>query len=391
MKILGIETSCDETAVCIIEADGRLDAPQFTIKGDALFSQAKMHAEFGGVYPTLAKREHAKNLVPLLKKALEDAKLALPAPILLDPEFETKLQTMLERETGLYDAVKELITTYQKPPIDLIAVTTGPGLEPALWVGIAFAKALSLAWNIPLRATNHMEGHIVSPLLEPKTKVEFPAVALLISGGHTELVAARGWMDYMILGKTRDDAVGEAFDKTARLLNLPYPGGPEISRLAQEGRLRKIKPQWPLPRPMISTDNLDFSFSGIKTAVLYLTQKLHSMPEYSYSSDLSPEIKMEIALEFENAVTDVLIAKARTVLNTYEVKTLILGGGVVANSFIRESFKNLVKEFPETKLLIPNITHATDNALMIAAAGYLNYLKNGPTTEELKAEGNLSL
>ncbi len=190
------------------EAEGGIDAPRFTIKGDAPFSQAKMHAEFGGVYPTLAKREHAKNLVPLLKKALEDAKLALPAPILLDPEFETQLQKMLERETGLYDAVKELLTTYQKPAIDLIAVTTGPGLEPALWVGITFAQALSLAWNIPLRATNHMEGHIVSPLLEPKNHVEFPAVALLISGGHTEIVAARGWMDYMVLGKTRDDAVG---------------------------------------------------------------------------------------------------------------------------------------------------------------------------------------
>ncbi len=405
MRILGIETSCDETAVCIVEATGKLPKPQFKVLGDALYSQVKIHAEYGGVFPALAKREHAKNLVPLFKKALSDAGLYEPTTplnplpgkggetIQLDPEIEEKVKKILEREHDLYEQTKELLLTIEKPDIHLIAPTYGPGLEPALWVGINFAHALSVAWNIPLIGGNHMEGHIVSPLIhdhpsipslekEGMPEVEFPALALLISGGHTELVLLNDWGDYKIIGKTRDDAVGEAFDKVARLMSLPYPGGPQISKFAHDARVAHTTPQFKLPRPMIHTDDYDFSFSGIKTSVLYTLKKI---------PDITDQIKKEMALEFENAVTEVLVSKTKKALEYYGAETLILGGGVVANTYIREQFKKLIEEFPDTKLLIPDIKLATDNAIMIAAASYINYLSGKQFQKELKAEGNLQL
>ena len=429
MKILGIETSCDETAVCVMEAEGNIQNPSFKVLGDALNSQIKIHAEYGGVFPAIAKREHAKNLVPLLRKALGEAKKIFPQPP-LEKEGEEKLapfppyargdrgemrldnlQKILTREPGLFEATKEFLETTNKPDIDFISVTAGPGLEPALWVGINFAIALGEAWGIPVLPSNHMEGHIASPLLSnhPPTsitpasghpsykqegmKIEFPALALLISGGHTELVLAKKWLSYEVIGKTKDDAVGEAFDKVARILGLPYPGGPEISKLAEkaraslstlsrgemsEGQRGAIK----FPRPMLRTDDFNFSFSGLKTAVLYAAKK---------EGDLNDQTKKAFALEFEDAVTEVLITKTKKALEQYEIKTLILGGGVTANRHIRESFEKMIGDYPDTNLLIPDPKHSTDNALMIAVAGYINWLGGKRGEKNFVAEGNLSL
>ncbi|MBX4198615.1 tRNA (adenosine(37)-N6)-threonylcarbamoyltransferase complex transferase subunit TsaD [Candidatus Parcubacteria bacterium] len=382
MKILGIETSCDETAVAVVESTGDIRSPSFKLLAEALYSQVETHAKYGGVFPAMAKREHAKNLVPLLRKVLDSL---TPSPVKekgLGDEAVGNLKQILDREPGLFEMTKDLLETVEKPDIDLIAVTAGPGLEPALWVGINFARALSEAWNIPLIASNHMEGHIVSPLIDSEHRVEFPALALLISGGHTELVHIKDWTEYEVIGRTRDDAVGEAFDKVARLLSLPYPGGPEISKLAEEGRQRNVVPRFALPRPMIHTKDYDFSFSGIKTSVLYTLKKI---------DDITPEIKTEMALEFENAVTEVLVTKTRKALEEFGAKTLILGGGVVANTYIRQEFQKLIEQHSETKLLIPDIKLSTDNAVMIAAAGYLNFLKNKNSDIELRAQGNLSL
>jgi N6-L-threonylcarbamoyladenine synthase len=423
MKILGIETSCDETAVCVVEADGDLEKPTFRVLGDALYSQAKTHAEFGGVFPALAKREHAKNLGPLLIQALKDAKLYHPVSLGTDTppnlggdaslragvvlaELELKIKKILEREIGLFEVTKEIIESIEKPDINYIAVTAGPGLEPALWVGISFARALGEAWNIPVIPTNHMEGHVLSPLLSPAFSkegvggVQFPALALLISGGHTELVLMKNWMKYEVVGQTRDDAIGEAFDKVARLLSLPYPGGPHISKLAEEARTAHTTPTIKLPRPMLKTKDFDFSFSGIKTAVLYSVRKNTPSPLLNQEGEtrvlegggvLSDQVKREYALEFENAVTEVLVEKTKKAIEHFNAKTLILGGGVVANTYIRSEFEKLVTQYPEVRLLLPDIKDSTDNALMIAAAGYLNILTGSIQPELIKAQGNLSI
>lgn len=397
MKILGIETSCDETAVCIVKAQGAKEHPSFNVLGNALYSQIKIHAEHGGVFPMLAKREHAKNLVPLLTKVLKDADMYHSGDQKMDLD---KIKLILNREEGLFEQIIELLKNIKKPDIDLITVTSGPGLEPALWVGISFAQALSEAWDIPVIAANHMEGHIISPLISPSTSETsglpplnlrggsegeiFPALALLISGGHTELVLVEDWGKYNVIGKTRDDAVGEAFDKVARILDLPYPGGPRISRLAAEARAENSESEFTLPRPMIHSKDFDFSFSGIKTAVLYMVKKFEGV-------GLSESQKKSIALEFEDAVTEVLISKTRKAFEDCEIKTLIIGGGVIANTYIRESFTKLVQEFPGVQLLIPDIDMATDNAIMIAAAGYINFLGGKTASKNIIAEGNLAL
>jgi N6-L-threonylcarbamoyladenine synthase len=270
MKILGIETSCDETAVTLIEAEGTFgDNFKFDILGNALYSQAALHAPFGGVFPNLAKREHAKNLVPLLRDVLSqsnelhnNAKADLAV-------LAHELKEVLHREPELLEGMTALALENGRPNVDALAVTVGPGLEPALWVGINFAKALSLLWNIPVVAVNHMEGHILLSMIDGGRlrHIEYPLLALLISGGHTELVLSRGFGSYELVGQTRDDAAGEAFDKVARLLDLSYPGGPEVSRLAEQAREYKQKSHFAFTRPMLRDDTLDFSFSGLKTAV----------------------------------------------------------------------------------------------------------------------------
>ncbi len=383
MRILGIETSCDETAISIIEAAGEFGAGfKYQILGNALISQSDLHAPYGGVFPNLAKREHEKNLVPLLEKALGEAALLKKGSVSLGT-----LDVVLEREKQLATLLKEFFSTYAKPDIDCIAVTHGPGLEPALWVGINFAKALAAAWNIPLVPVNHMEGHVVLSTMHEDTmaKFKFPLLSLLISGGHTELILSDEWMQYELLGQTRDDAVGEAFDKVARLLDLPYPGGPEISKLASKARQNpSFTSSIKLPRPMIDTDDYDFSFAGLKTAVRRVVES---------AGALSDTLKTEIACEFENACVEVLVTKTMRAIEEHGVQTILIGGGVSANTHIRNQLAQTIKDYgADTKLLIPPPELATYNALMIALAGYFRAQKKEfAEPAMIRAQGNLKL
>lgn len=391
MKILSIETSCDDTGIALIEAKGSIKNPSFKILANELSSQIDIHKEYGGVFPALAKREHIKNLPIVFAKILKKGKI------------ENK-----------------------EKPFDLITVTYGPGLEPALWTGIVFAKELSEKYGVPIIPVNHMEGHIFSVFGKQKgefkiPKIDFPILSLLISGGHTELVLSKSLMEHKIVGQTLDDAVGEAFDKTARMLGLSYPGGPEISKLAEQGRNIVLKSlgrsdgdgqrkflarnfrafqnnvsaeatdqlqefssqekEISLPRPMMYSKNFDFSFSGLKTAVLYLIKKIEPLNETQ---------KIQIALEFENAVTETLIHKTKKAIEKYGAKTLIIGGGVSANTHIRKEIKKNIKI---KEIIFPDKKLSTDNAIMIGMVGYMRFLKNdkkGKKPSSIKAVGNLS-
>ncbi|KND47783.1 MAG: O-sialoglycoprotein endopeptidase [Parcubacteria bacterium C7867-006] len=390
MKILSIETSCDETAVSIVEAEGGLDSPSFKVLGNALFSQIAIHKEYGGVYPMLAKREHAKNLAPLLEKSLKDAGLLKNQQNNHTEEFWKDVENILSREEGLFPALKETFKDIDKPNIDAISVTSGPGLEPALWVGISFATALGKLWNIPVIGVNHMEGHIASVLIEniDERKVEFPALAVLISGGHTEIVKINSWGKYKVIGQTVDDAVGEAFDKVARLLGLPYPGGPEISRLAEKAREENLPHTAKLPRPMLHSNNLNFSFSGLKTAVLYYIRDHFS----GSFENMNEENKSDLAREFEDAVIDVLREKTNEALKENNVKTLIVGGGVIANKKLKDVFIDFENKYSGLVVKIPTRGLATDNSLMIAVAAYINtclYPEILTNTKKIIAKGNL--
>ena len=385
MTILSIETSCDETAVSIIEATGDFPHATYTILGNALFSQIDIHREYGGVFPALAKREHAKTLVPMLEKALTEANMASETTQALSSEQTTTLETILFREPGLGEALATFLTTYAKPNIDIIAVTSGPGLEPALWVGINFAKALSCAWDIPLVPINHMEGHVLSSIFTETNipNISFPALALLISGGHTELVLMNTWGLYEKIGETRDDAVGEAFDKVARMLGLQYPGGPEVSARARSAREKDLPRFVELPRPMIDSDNLDFSFSGLKTAVRYSVQE----------KTLSEDDIASVCYEFENSVTEVLTKKVAKAIDAHAIQTLIVGGGVSANTYIREQFeKHFGATHPEVTVFFPPRKLSTDNSIMIALAGHMHAkeARSYAETTSIVADGNLS-
>lgn len=395
MRILSIETSCDETAVSLLS----ISKNKIEVLGDALASQAKLHEEYGGVFPNLARREHQKNLPHLLIKVLKEANFFKVSKSQVSSLKVNRLIKILEREPELLEHIKNHIISIKPPKIDLIAVTKGPGLEPALWVGISFAKALSELWDVPMIGVNHMEGHIASILLKQngsqKSKVKseklkansisFPALSLLVSGGHTELVLVKDWGKYKVIGQTKDDAVGEAFDKVARILGLPYPGGPQISALAEKARNRKLTPEssLTLPRPMMYTKDFDFSFSGLKTAVLYMVRDIPEMTE---------DIKMQIAKEFEDASVDVLIHKTKKAMKHFEVKTLIVGGGVSANKHLRNNLHTLAQNL-NINLYIPDKKLATDNAIMIGIAGYLNVFKKKKIVSQknIKAEGHLSL
>ena len=389
MRILAIETSCDETAIAVVEASGDEKNAQFRVLGNALLSQVDIHKEYGGVFPMLAKREHAKNLVPLLDAALEEAELLREDTQAIPEEMRTVIAKILEREPGLAGAFFDFVSGCEPPFIDAIAVTAGPGLEPALWVGINFAKALGLLWGKPLIAVNHMEGHIFAALasLQGQTliikDVELPVLALLVSGGHTELVLTKKWLEYELIGQTRDDAVGEAFDKVARMLSLPYPGGPEISKLAEERRIqKKPKEAFRLPRPMIDSNSCDFSFAGLKTAVLYLLKN---------KGELSEDERRHIAEEFEDAVGEVLLKKTSRALETTDAKTLVIGGGVSANTHLRRIFTETMREqYPNISLRIPSAELTTDNAVMIALAGYYRSLRNHHSSD-VTASGTRSL
>jgi len=394
MIILGIETSCDETGVCLIETKETEKGTILTVLGNQLYSQASLHEKYGGVFPMMAKREHAKNLVPLLEACLKEASLF--SPLSSDEERAgvrlSEIETILIREGELFVELKKLLETIEKPEIDAIAVTNGPGLEPSLWVGVTFAKALSEAWSIPVIPTNHMEGHIVVASLDklnteklPKfliKETKYPALALLISGGHTQLVHIKEKMNYEIIGNTCDDAVGEAYDKVARILGLPYPGGPQISKYADQWKEKGNKVQtFKFPRPMLHSKNLNFSFSGLKTSVLYTVKELKEITE---------EIKQEIAFEFQNAVIDVLVNKTKKAIINHSIQTLIVGGGVIANKDIRLALNDLANEM-NVDFLVPEISASTDNALMITVAGYMNIKAGQKSTNDFIASGNLSL
>ncbi len=413
MKILAIETSCDETAISILEFNNP-NRPTWTLGvqvdvqvsgkvfSHIVSSQIALHAPFGGVVPNIAKREHQKNLIPLLKQALEESGLISQGQTFRVPEgLAFKCDSILEREPELLTQTKEFLQIMSTSSVDIISVTNGPGLEPALWVGVNFAKALATAWQKPLIPINHMEGHLFSALLSSQSRafeirnLEFPAIGLLISGGHTELILIKDYLQYELLGQTRDDAIGEAFDKVARLLGLPYPGGPEISKLAEQFESHKGQtfgiPEgltFVFPRPMIDSPDLDFSFSGLKTAVKYLIEKL--------PKPLSEETKTEIAHEFEEAVTEVIVSKTQKALEQTGAKALLVGGGVIANKRIREALGHSVSKLGIT-LHLPEPWLTGDNATMIAVAAYFRHKagqqlsSNSIEFNHLKANGVLQL
>lgn len=394
ITILAVETSCDDTGIAIIKAGKN---GSFKVLSSVVSSQVKIHAKWGGVYPALAKREHQKNLVPVLEQTLRETRLLkTPGRQQADSpkgcnarrkiqnysiKFKT-IEKILEREPKLLKKLLVFLKKYQKPDIDLIAVTNGPGLEPCLWVGVNFARVLSCFWNIPIVTVNHIEAHIFANFISNKFREIFPAICLIVSGGHTQLILMRNFDEYKILGETRDDAAGECFDKTARILGLGYPGGPAIAKEAakfNEGRA-PVK----LPRPMINTKDYDFSFSGLKTAVLYDNLKKAKKDE---------KYIREMCKEIQQAVIDVLVKKTINAAMNKGAKTIILGGGVVSNKELRKQFAEKIKKIiPNTKLLIPNTENCTDNALMVAVAGYLRY-KNRKIEnwKKIKVDANLKI
>jgi N6-L-threonylcarbamoyladenine synthase len=395
MKILSIETSCDETAAAIIEMKDGIPL----LLANVVSSQADAHAKFGGVVPQLAARMHIENITPVLDATLAEAKLI-------------------------------------KDDIDLIAVTEGPGLIPALLIGVSAAKTLSLLWKKPLMGIHHIEGHIYANFISDKMSVisnfqfpiskqtqnseikelkiparpaggdskfknknsKFPLVALVVSGGHTQLVLMRDHFQYEILGETEDDAVGEAFDKVARMLGLPYPGGPIVAKRADNFRMQNAEcrfkstklnsPQSAIcnqksaisfPRPMINSDNYNFSFSGLKTSVLYFLKKNEDRVGEENFID-------EVCYEFQEAVVDVLVEKSKQAIEEFQPKTFVIAGGVSANVRLRNQLRTMIaEEFPETIFSMPEFTHSLDNAAMIGAAAAFRYER---MTEEQKTALN---
>ncbi|WP_336931518.1 tRNA (adenosine(37)-N6)-threonylcarbamoyltransferase complex transferase subunit TsaD [Acinetobacter bereziniae] len=313
MIVLGLETSCDETGLALYDSEVGL-------RGQVLYSQIKLHAEYGGVVPELASRDHVRKLIPLINQLLE--------------------------QSGV-----------NKSEIDAVAYTRGPGLMGALMTGALFGRTLAFALNKPAIGVHHMEGHMLAPLLS-ETPPKFPFVALLVSGGHTQLMAAHGIGQYEILGESIDDAAGEAFDKVAKMLKLPYPGGPNISKLAEQGS----KDAFEFPRPMLH-QGLDFSFSGLKTAVSVQLKKLET--EHANTENYHADI----AASFQEALVDTLVKKSVKALKQTGLKSLVIAGGVSANKRLRERLElDLAKIKATVYYAEPAL--CTDNGAMIAFAGY---------------------
>lgn len=327
MLVLGIETSCDETGVALY--DSSVANPAHALLAQRLHTQAAMHEAYGGVVPELASRDHIRRLLPLLEATLADAGKT-------------------------------------RGDIDAIAVTEGPGLIGALLVGTAFAHALAFALKVPVIGIHHLEGHLLSPLMSAEPPA-FPFVALLVSGGHTQLMHVQAVGDYRMLGETVDDAAGEAFDKTAKLLGLPYPGGPALARLAERGNDQA----YALPRPMLHSGDLDFSFSGLKTAVATTARKA------SIDAN-SPDdgAKADLAASFQRAAVDLLVAKSMAALRSVGSKRLVVAGGVGANRLLRAELTNAAAR-RGAQVHFPAIEWCTDNGAMIALAGALRIEKNG--------------
>ncbi|MCH8741800.1 tRNA (adenosine(37)-N6)-threonylcarbamoyltransferase complex transferase subunit TsaD [Patescibacteria group bacterium] len=384
MIILAIETSCDETAIALV----KFQNSRSKILSNIIFSQVEIHKKWGGVVPNLAKREHQRNLVPVLKKALLEARLLKSKIKNQQPKIQTKnkkLKEILEREKTLYQKLKFFLADYQKPKIELVAVTVGLGLEPALWVGVNFAKALSYFWRFPIIPVNHIEAHIFAHFINKKFQIQdktiFPALSLSVSGGHTQLTLIKDYGKYKLLGETRDDTAGECFDKVARMLGLGYPGGPIIEKLATKGNPRFFH----FPRPMMYTKDYDFSFSGLKTAVLYFLKKQNRNRIKKHKND--------ICASFQQAVIDVLIGKTIKAAKQFKVKTVTLGGGVMANKELRKQLKESIrKEMPNTKYQVPDVGLCIDNAAMVAMAAYFRSLKKeSKNWKEITTNANLKL
>ncbi len=353
MIILGIESSCDDTSVAILDCTDE----GFVVLSEKTASQVDVHKKYGGVVPEVAGRMHAENILPVVEEVVGEWRLKIG-------------------------------DEHAKP--NVLAATTGPGLITGLLVGAEVAKTLSYLWGIPLISTNHIEGHIHSVLVQsskqdqsPVSTLQFPALCLIVSGGHTELVLMKNYGDYELLGKTRDDAAGEAFDKVGKLLGFEYPGGPKISKHAVDGNTKAID----FPRPMMKDDNYDFSFAGLKTAALYWLRDHNVIPsevEESRESqrDLSAtdslrssfardDVTMaDFCASFEEAIVDVLVSKTKRAAKEFDATTVILGGGVSANPKLRNALKSLAEKNPSYELLVPSPQYTMDNAAMIAAAAY---------------------
>ena len=331
MKVLGIETSCDETGIAIYDGNSN------QIISEKLFSQAAKHADYGGVVPELASRDHVKKLIPLLSETIKESGINADA-------------------------------------LDGIAYTAGPGLRGPLLTGAALAQALGLGWGIPCIGVHHMEAHLLINLLENPAP-SFPFLTLLISGGHCLIIRADDFSEYKVLGQSRDDAVGEAFDKVAKLLDLGYPGGPKIEELATRGDPNAFN----FPRPMTKESHLDFSFSGLKTAVLYA---------FRSEKDPSDTFKSDLAASFQDAVADTLFLKSQLAITQNGLDQLVIGGGVASNKYIR---KRLIEGLKGNKIFFPPINRCTDNGAMVAVTGHYRLSKKNISSDiVIKPKWNLS-
>jgi N6-L-threonylcarbamoyladenine synthase len=359
LYFLAIETSCDDTSVSVLRAkeDKRGKLQKIEAVSNIVSSQTELHAGYGGVYPLLAKREHQKNLPAVFENAVKK-----------------------------FDVSK----------IKFIGVTKGPGLDPCLWTGINFAQNLAKKCGLPLVGANHLEAHFLANLLtlgigEDKFKKDYlPAICLVVSGGHTILFLANDIGDYKLLGETQDDAAGECFDKTARILGLSYPGGPEIARAAENFTKRRGKNEFgiKLPRPMMAQKNYNFSFSGLKTAALYFDQKqteeMKKLPLYLEN----------MSYEIQQSIIDVLVSKTMRAAKEFNAKSIIIGGGVSANSALRQEFKNKIKESKlKVKFLAPSPDLSVDNAAMAGAAAYFAWKRAEAVKnpEDLVSDPNLGI
>jgi N6-L-threonylcarbamoyladenine synthase len=328
MNILGIETSCDETGVAVYDTEKGLIA-------DALHSQVDLHAMYGGVVPEIASRDHIRCLLPLVEQVLGEAGIEKP---------------------------------------DAIAYTAGPGLVGALMVGSGMANGLALAWDCPIVPVHHMEGHLLAPMLE-ESPPEYPFLALLVSGGHTMLISVAGLGDYTVLGTTRDDAVGEAFDKSAKLLGLGYPGGPALAALAEDGDDKSVD----FPRPMLNRAGFDFSFSGLKTAVMLEVRRVQEAGTYEAS-------RANIAASFQRAAVDTLVGRSLQAAAHENLERIVVAGGVGANKLLR---KEMAERF-DGQVYYPRLAYCTDNGAMIAVAGALR-LADAQSATEIRAQARWAL
>ncbi len=450
---LTIETSCDETAVSIINFKSEY---KFEILSEMILSQIDIHKEYGGVFPAIAKREHLNNLFPIFIQSLEKANLLekRKKEKKLPKKTENKIKKILDRDWENFKLLVDFYENYKMPKIKLTIATYGPGLEIALWTGFNFTKALAEIFSADFPkenrekkenychfiGSNHMEGHLLSSLIyqkvknkngkiekifsnfpeekiiknlknleeEKKTekiikdniyfieKISYPSLGLLISGGHTELVLIKDKLKYKIIGKTLDDAVGEAYDKSARLLGIDYPGGPEISKNAQKFEKENFdkiinkdkKSIIKLPRPMLQKANFDFSFSGLKTAVLYIVKKEEE------KGKIKKDFTELLSAELEDSISEVLFKKTKKAIEKFGIKNLLVGGGVSANQRIRTELKKLENNNileNKIKVYFPDKKYTGDNATMIAIAGYSNWINKKTKKRYLKVNGNLEL